>query len=171
MKLYQNSVSTVLFCNPIGKEEWKWSKISHEPRCYNNNGERGFVLSGGGKHRRIVEVRSLLCCWALREPGVSLFSLSRKPGISVHSVSNSVARGQRIVGKRHLFLTKPKNSIPIYDYFAISVRTVYRLIDEGDLKRTKIRAAFGCRPGRSSGTKRNWSGRWGSNIFPIMASK
>jgi excisionase family DNA binding protein len=27
----------------------------------------------------------------------------------------------------------------VADYFAISVRTVYRLIDEGELKRTKIR--------------------------------
>ena len=27
-------------------------------------------------------------------------------------------------------------------YFAISVRTVYRLIDEGDLKRTKIRGCL-----------------------------
>jgi len=27
----------------------------------------------------------------------------------------------------------------VADYFAISVRTLYRLIDEGELKRTKIR--------------------------------
>jgi excisionase family DNA binding protein len=30
----------------------------------------------------------------------------------------------------------------VADYFAISVRTVYRLIDEGDLKRTKIRGCL-----------------------------
>jgi len=30
----------------------------------------------------------------------------------------------------------------VSDYFAISVRTVYRLIDEGDLKRTKIRGCL-----------------------------
>jgi hypothetical protein len=87
-------------------------------------------------------VRSLLCFWAVREPGVSLFSLSRKPGISVHSVSDSVARGQRIAEKRHLFLTKLLTALYSYDYFAISVRTVYRLIDEGDLKRTKIRGCL-----------------------------
>ncbi len=30
----------------------------------------------------------------------------------------------------------------VADYFAISVRTVYRLIDEGYLKRTKIRGCL-----------------------------
>jgi len=30
----------------------------------------------------------------------------------------------------------------VADYFAISVRTVYRLIDEGELKRTKIRGCL-----------------------------
>jgi len=30
----------------------------------------------------------------------------------------------------------------VAEYFAISVRTVYRLIDEGDLKRTKIRGCL-----------------------------
>jgi excisionase family DNA binding protein len=30
----------------------------------------------------------------------------------------------------------------VADYFTISVRTVYRLIDEGDLKRTKIRGCL-----------------------------
>jgi len=32
--------------------------------------------------------------------------------------------------------------IEVAEYFAISVRTVYRLIDEGDLKRTKIRGCL-----------------------------
>jgi len=30
----------------------------------------------------------------------------------------------------------------VAEYFAISVRTVYRLIDEGELKRTKIRGCL-----------------------------
>ena len=30
----------------------------------------------------------------------------------------------------------------IADYFSISVRTVYRLIDEGEIKRTKIRGCL-----------------------------
>jgi len=68
------------------------------------NGERGFVFSAGGKYRRIIEVRSLLCYWAVRELGVSLSSPSRKLGISVPSVSDSVARGQRLVEEGHVVL-------------------------------------------------------------------
>lgn len=30
----------------------------------------------------------------------------------------------------------------VADYFSISVRTVYRLIDEGEMKRTKIRGCL-----------------------------
>jgi excisionase family DNA binding protein len=30
----------------------------------------------------------------------------------------------------------------VAEYFSVSVRTVYRLIDEGDLKRTKIRGCL-----------------------------
>lgn len=68
-------------------------------------GERGFVFSAGGKYQRIVEVRSLLCYWAARELGVSLSSLSRKLGISVPSVRDSVARGQRLAEEGHVILT------------------------------------------------------------------
>ena len=49
-----------------------------------------------GKYRRIVEARSLLCYWAVRELGVTMSSLSRKLGISIPSVSDSVTRGHRI---------------------------------------------------------------------------
>ena len=49
-----------------------------------------------GKYRRIVEARSLLCYWAVRELGVPMSSLARKLGISIPSVSDSVTRGQRI---------------------------------------------------------------------------
>jgi len=59
-----------------------------------------------GKYRRMVEARSLLCYWAVRKLGVSLSSLSRKLRISVPSVSDSVARGQRIAEERHFFLTQ-----------------------------------------------------------------
>lgn len=59
-----------------------------------------------GKYRWRVEARSLLCYWAVRGMGVSLSSLSRKLGISVPSVSNSVARGQRIAEERFLFLAQ-----------------------------------------------------------------
>jgi len=57
-----------------------------------------------GKYQRNVEARSLLCYWAVRELGVSLSSLSRRLGLSVPSISDSVARGQRIAEKRSLSL-------------------------------------------------------------------
>jgi len=45
------------------------------------------------KHKRIVEARSLLCYWAVRELGIPMSSLSSKLGISIPSVSESVTRG------------------------------------------------------------------------------
>jgi len=59
-----------------------------------------------GKYRRIVEARSLLCYWAVRELGVSMSSLARKLKISIPSVSDSVARGRRIAEKKQLDLLK-----------------------------------------------------------------
>jgi len=49
-----------------------------------------------GKYRRIVEARSLLCYWAVRELGLTMSSLARKLGISIPSVSESVTRGRTI---------------------------------------------------------------------------
>ena len=49
-----------------------------------------------GKFRRIVEARSVLCYWAVRELGVSMTMLSREIGISVAAISGSVIRGQKI---------------------------------------------------------------------------
>jgi putative transposase len=57
-----------------------------------------------GKYRRIVEARSLLCYWAVRELGISMSSLARKLGISIPSVSESVTRGRRIAEENHLLL-------------------------------------------------------------------
>ena len=59
-----------------------------------------------GKYRRIVEARSLLCYWAVRELGISMSSLSKKLGISIPSVSDSVIRGQKIADEKRLFLLK-----------------------------------------------------------------
>jgi putative transposase len=49
-----------------------------------------------GKHRQVVEARSLLCFWAVRELGISMASLSRKLNISIPAVSQSVIRGENI---------------------------------------------------------------------------
>jgi len=50
-----------------------------------------------GRFKKIVEARSVLCYWAMREIGVSMTMLSRKMGISVAAISGSVIRGQKIV--------------------------------------------------------------------------
>jgi len=59
-----------------------------------------------GKYRRVVEARSLLCYWAVRELGVPMSSLARKLGISIPSVSDSVTRGQRIADVKGFSLLK-----------------------------------------------------------------
>ena len=53
-----------------------------------------------GKSRRIVEARSLLCHWAVKELGMTMSSLARKLRLSIPSVSDSVVRGQRIAEAR-----------------------------------------------------------------------
>jgi len=59
-----------------------------------------------GKYRRIVEARSLLCYWAVRELGVSMSSLARRFGISVPAVSESVTRGRRIAETKGVLLVE-----------------------------------------------------------------
>lgn len=51
-----------------------------------------------GKQQPIVNARSLLCYWAVRELGVSMSSLSRRLGISLPAISKSVVRGKQIAG-------------------------------------------------------------------------
>jgi chromosomal replication initiation ATPase DnaA len=57
-----------------------------------------------GKYRRIVEARSLLCYWAVRELGVPMSFLAAKLGKSIPSVSESVTRGRRIAETRGCLL-------------------------------------------------------------------
>jgi putative transposase len=59
-----------------------------------------------GKYRRIVEARSLLCYWAVRELGVPMSSLARKLKVSIPSVSDTVTRGRRIAEEKQLNLLK-----------------------------------------------------------------
>ena len=55
-----------------------------------------------GKFRRIVEARSVICYWAVKELGISMTMLSEEIGISVAAVSGSVIRGQKIAEIRGL---------------------------------------------------------------------
>ena len=57
-----------------------------------------------GKYQRIVEARSLLCYWAVRELGVTMSFLSRRLRISVPAVSLSVTRGRRIAETKGILL-------------------------------------------------------------------
>ncbi|MBW1700013.1 MAG: hypothetical protein JRH18_21635 [Deltaproteobacteria bacterium] len=49
-----------------------------------------------GKTRSRVTARSLLCFWAVREPGISMTELSRRLNLSLTGVSLSVSRGEKI---------------------------------------------------------------------------
>ena len=53
-----------------------------------------------GKCRRVVEARSLLCYWAVKELGLSMSFLASKFKLSVPSVSESVKRGRSIAAAR-----------------------------------------------------------------------
>ena len=57
-----------------------------------------------GKYQRIVEARSLLCYWAVRELGVTMSFLARRLRISVPAVSLSVTRGRRIAETKGIVL-------------------------------------------------------------------
>jgi chromosomal replication initiation ATPase DnaA len=49
-----------------------------------------------GKIRLTVRARSLLCYWAVRECGMTMASLAGRLGLSITSVSQSAARGEKI---------------------------------------------------------------------------
>jgi putative transposase len=53
-----------------------------------------------GRYRKVVEVRSLFCYWAVRELGTTMSSLAVQLGISVPAVSKSVKRGGELAGAR-----------------------------------------------------------------------
>jgi putative transposase len=61
---------------------------------------------GKGRYRKIVEARSLLCYWAVRELEVSMSSLAERLGISIPSISDSVTRGQMIAKEKGIDLIK-----------------------------------------------------------------
>ena len=64
----------------------------------------------GGKQRRMVQARSVLCYWAMRELGVSAVSISKKLDIASSTASESALRGRQIVEKHGLKLLKEEKS-------------------------------------------------------------
>jgi len=49
-----------------------------------------------GKERNRVKARSLLCYWAVRDLGMTMAELSRKLGLSLSGLSQSVKRGEKL---------------------------------------------------------------------------
>jgi hypothetical protein len=58
------------------------------------------VVWSAGKYRHIVEARSLLCYWAVRDLGVNMTSLAKRLKLSVAAITQSVERGERIKGEK-----------------------------------------------------------------------
>ena len=52
-----------------------------------------------GRRRDIVQARSLLCYWAIRELGVTMISLSRRLDLSVTAIGKAVTRGEKIANE------------------------------------------------------------------------
>ncbi len=53
-----------------------------------------------GKERNRVNARSLVCYWGVRHLGISMAELSRKSGLSLSGVTQSVARGEKLSNAR-----------------------------------------------------------------------
>ncbi|MDP2643489.1 MAG: hypothetical protein Q8P24_00975 [Desulfobacterales bacterium] len=58
-----------------------------------------------GRYREIVQARSLLCYWAVRELGVTMISLSRRLDLTVTAISKAVIRGERLAKANNYSLT------------------------------------------------------------------
>ena len=54
-------------------------------------------LLTGGKQRKMVQVRSVICYWGTRELGMSAVSLAKKLNIASSTASESAMRGRQIV--------------------------------------------------------------------------
>jgi REP element-mobilizing transposase RayT/lambda repressor-like predicted transcriptional regulator len=59
-----------------------------------------------GRHHKIVQARSLLCYWAVRELGISMAALSRRLNISITAISKSVVRGERLAMNKKYVLVE-----------------------------------------------------------------
>ena len=61
-------------------------------------------LLTGGKQRRAVKARSVLCYWGTRELGMSAVGISKRLNIASSTASESATRGRQIVKKQGLKL-------------------------------------------------------------------
>lgn len=67
----------------------------------------GEFVAKDGKRPELVGgglVRSVLCYWAVREPGIGTRELSKRLGISQPTASQSAKRGETIVNENNLEL-------------------------------------------------------------------
>lgn len=60
-----------------------------------------------GKYAKAVKARSVLCYWATRELGISTVQLAKQLKLAQSTVSQSVARGEKIVSENSLTLLSP----------------------------------------------------------------
>ena len=58
----------------------------------------------GGKHRRTVQARSVICYWGTRELGMSAVGISKRLNIASSTASESAMRGRQIVEEQGLKL-------------------------------------------------------------------
>ncbi len=58
------------------------------------------IVTRRGRYPATVKARSVLCCWAARELGISTLELSKRLGISQPTASQSVKRGEKIIRKK-----------------------------------------------------------------------
>lgn len=61
-----------------------------------------------GRGRKIVQARSLLCYWAIRDLGVTMTSLSRRLDLSVTAIGKAVIRGEKIAKENNYSLIDNK---------------------------------------------------------------
>ena len=57
-----------------------------------------------GKRREIVQARSLLCYWAVREMGMTMTSLSLRLALSVTAIGKAVVRGEKLARENQYLL-------------------------------------------------------------------
>ena len=63
------------------------------------------IVTRPGRYPDTVDARSVLCYRAARELGISTLALSKRPGISQPTASQSVKRGEKIVKEKQLKVT------------------------------------------------------------------